>query len=364
MLHPASILPDDDTLYQALLTRDPAYDGHTFVCVKTTGIFCRLTCPARKPRRENASFQPTIAACFEAGFRPCQRCRPLDTIKRREPAVAKLLDLLDQDPHYRWSEQDIARHGLDPSTVRRAFRRYVGMTFLELARLKRTGLAMAQLSEGSSVLAAQQEASYESASGFRDALLRLIRETPASLKHRTLLNAGWIETPIGTMLAVGDSSRLHLLEFCDRKGLPNELNRLRTLTKSAIDFKETPVIESIGNELTDYFSGRSAAFHTPIAQIGSAFTRTVWDFLRTIEAGKTISYGEIARQMGQPTASRAVARANGANSLAIIVPCHRVVGADGSLTGYAGGLWRKQWLLTHERKHGFCSKPIKTTDQP
>ena len=335
-----SLLPNDDALYAALLARDPALDGHAFVCVTSTRVFCRLTCPARKPKRENTIFHASIGACVEAGFRPCLRCRPLDLAKRREPLVAELLDRLDERPAHRWSEQDMVACGLDPSTVRRAFRRHIGMTFLELARLRRAGLAMATLSDGGSVTDAQLDAGYQSASGFRDAIGRLLSDTPRQLKGRELLKADWIETPIGAMLAVGDSERLHLLEFFDRKALPGELARLRQTSRSGVDFGDSAAIASVRAELGAYFAGRVAPFTTPLALTPAGFTRSVWDELRRIGPGETLSYGVLARRLGRPEAVRAVARANGANRLAIVIPCHRVIGADGTMTGYGGGPWR------------------------
>ena len=152
------------------------------------------------------------------------------------------------------------------------------------------------------------------------------------------------------MLAVADDHALHLLEFFDRTALPTELKRLRQATRSAIGFGRTPIIERIEAELRAYFAGESTHFDTPLATHGSPFTRIVWDALMAIPAGSTRSYAEIAMAAGRPTATRAVARANGANQIAIVIPCHRVIGSDGSLTGYGGGLWRKDWLLRHERK--------------
>ncbi len=343
-------LPDHETLYRALLDRDPAYDGHAFVGVTSTGVFCRLTCPARKPKFENTRFFDSVAGCFEAGFRPCLRCRPLDPIGQREPMVSALLRLLEDEPERVWSEDDLLRLGYDPSTVRRAFKRHLGLTFLDMARLRRTARGMDRLAAGASVIDAQQAAGYDSGSGFREAIVRLLGDCPVELRGREWLKAEWIDTPIGSMLAVADDHALHLLEFFDRTALPNELKRLRQATRSAITFGRTPIIERIDAELRRYFAGEGTTFDTPLAAHGSPFTRTVWDALMAIPPGTTRSYAEIAVAAGRPTATRAVARANGANQIAIVIPCHRVIGSDGSLTGYGGGLWRKDWLLRHERK--------------
>jgi AraC family transcriptional regulator of adaptative response/methylated-DNA-[protein]-cysteine methyltransferase len=130
-------LPDDNTLYQALLTRDAQFEGQAYVGVKTTGIFCRLTCPARKPKPENCAFYPTIGACIEAGFRPCKRCHPFAPAANADPTIAALLHALDNRPAFRWSEADLTRMGHDLSTVRRSFKRQFGLTFLEMARQRR-----------------------------------------------------------------------------------------------------------------------------------------------------------------------------------------------------------------------------------
>ncbi|MBY6345947.1 bifunctional transcriptional activator/DNA repair protein Ada [Providencia rettgeri] len=344
-------LPDFQTLYTALLSRDERYDGQAFVCVSSTGVFCRLTCPARKPKAEHCSFHATIGECIEAGFRPCKRCHPLQAAALEDPTVTALLRELDAKPGLRWSEGHLERMGYDLSTVRRSFKRHFGMTFLEMARQRRLREGFETLATGGNVIAAQHQASFESASAFRTAFARLLGCAPAVLRTDGLLRATWIPTPLGDMIAVSSHSHLHLLEFVDRKGLPAELKRLQASIKNAIGIGVMPPSEQAAAELADYFAARSDCFNTPLALTsGSAFTQEVWRILQDIPAGETRSYSEIARQIGRPTAVRAVARANGANQIALMIPCHRVIGADGSLTGYGGGLWRKQRLIEIERE--------------
>lgn len=342
-------LPSDDTLYAALVARDPDWDGRAWVGVTTTGIFCRLTCPARKPKPENCRFFDTVAGCLEAGFRPCKRCTPLRPEAEEAPVIAPLIDALDRDPTRRWREADIAAMGLEPSTVRRAFRRHFGMTFLEMARLRRLGAGFTTLAGGERVIDAQIDAGFDSGSGFRDAFARLMGRAPGQIPRDGMLCADWINTPLGPMIAVSDKHALHLLEFADRKALPAELARLQKTTGQVIALGPQPPTDLVRTELTAFFNGQSAAFTVPLALHGSPFTRDVWAALRAIPAGQTRSYGDIARATGRPSATRAVARANGANQIAIIIPCHRVIGADGTLTGYGGGLWRKQKLIDIER---------------
>ncbi len=344
-------LPDPDTLYQALLDRDAAYDGRAYVCVSSTGVFCRLTCPARKPRRENCTFYATVGECIEAGYRPCKRCHPLRPMALADPAIAALLAALEERPGYRWRESDILRMGFDPSTVRRSFRRQFGMTFLEMARQRRLREGFETIAGGGKVIEGQLDAGFDSASAFRAAFLKLIGKAPGHLATDPLLFADWIATPLGDMISVSSASQLHLLEFSDRKALPRELARLDTFAKGRLGIGRTAPSEQIRAELEAFFAGASADFQTPLACHGSAFSGAVWDALRQIPAGETRSYADIAARIGRPSAVRAVARANGANQIALVIPCHRVIGADGSLTGYGGGLWRKQKLLDIERHY-------------
>lgn len=334
-------LPCDDTLYDALVACDPSYEGRAWVGVTSTGILCRLTCPARKPLKRNCRFFSTLTEGLEAGFRPCKRCTPLTP--ERDTTVGTLIAALESDPTKRWREADIVQMGFDPSAVRRAFRRHLGMSFLELARLRRLGAGFTALAQGDRVVDAQIDAGWDSASGFRTAFGRLMGCAPGNLPSDAPLRATWIDSELGPMIAVACAHRLHLLEFADRRALPKELSRL-----GPIGVGDSAPADQARGELDAYFAGRRAQFNVPLQMHGSAFTRDVWHALRDIPAGETRSYGALARTLGRPTASRAVARANGANQIAIVIPCHRVIGADGALTGYGGGLWRKQRLIEIE----------------
>jgi AraC family transcriptional regulator, regulatory protein of adaptative response / methylated-DNA-[protein]-cysteine methyltransferase len=176
-------LPDHQTLFEALLARDESFDGQAFVGVSSTGVFCRLTCPARKPKAENCTFFATIAECIEAGYRACRRCHPLRAAALADPTIAALLDALDERPDLRWSESHVEQLGYDLSTVRRSFKRQFGMTFLEMARQRRLREGFETLAAGSKVITAQHEASYESASAFRIAFARLLGCAPADLER-------------------------------------------------------------------------------------------------------------------------------------------------------------------------------------
>lgn len=343
-------LPDPDTLYSALLARDPRFEGRAFVGVTSTGVFCRLTCPARKPRPENCRWFSRVAEALEAGFRPCRRCHPLSTQAEGDPVVQPLLAALEAEPLRRWREGDLTAMGLDLSTVRRAFRRHFGMTFLEMARLRRLRAGVQTLRDGGPVIAAQLDAGFDSASGFRAAFSRLLGHPPQVMTGAAGLWADWLDTPLGGMIAVADRHALHLLEFVGRKALQTELRRLSAGAGGRIGLGRTAITDRVQAELAAYFSGDCAGFTVPLALHGTPFQRQAWDALRAIPPGQIRSYGDLARALGQPGAARAVARANGANQIAIIIPCHRVIGADGGLTGYGGGLWRKEALIALEQR--------------
>lgn len=347
-------LPDTETLYRALLDRDDRFDGQAFVCVRTTGIFCRLTCPAPKPHAEHCTFYATVAECLDAGFRPCRRCHPLEASAGSDLTVKALLEALDKDPGARWSETRLSSLGFDVSTVRRSFKRQFGMTFLELARQRRLREGFGELSNGGKVIEAQLGAGFESPSAFRAAFAKLLGQAPGALARDAMLLADWIRTPLGDMIAICCPTHLHLLEFVDRKALPTELRRLAGEVKGGIGIGRHAPHARIEAELDAFFAGRSPEFHTPLVLHGSPFSRQVWGALREIPPGATRSYADIARQIGRPTATRAVARANGANQLALVIPCHRVIGSDGSLTGYGGGLWRKRRLI--ELEQGYLER--------
>ncbi|MBY0501527.1 MAG: trifunctional transcriptional activator/DNA repair protein Ada/methylated-DNA--[protein]-cysteine S-methyltransferase [Alphaproteobacteria bacterium] len=336
--------------YQALLAKNPEYESVFYVGVKTTGVFCRPTCPARKPKFENCEFFETAQQALLASFRPCQRCRPLSHPNQVSELIRTLVNAIETQPEKRWKDRDFQELSIDASTARRQFKKRFGMTFVEYARARRMGLAIKNIREGKSVIETQLDMGYESSSGFRDAFSRIMGSAPTLLGQTTILKASWLDTKLGPMIAIADENALYLLEFVDRRGLEREVERLRKRTKAAILPGITEPIRSIERELHLYFEGKLKHFKTPLCLLGSPFQKRVWDELRKILYGETCSYAEIASCIGNPSAFRAVANANGANQIAIVIPCHRVINTNGELGGYGGGLVRKKWLIHHEHK--------------
>ncbi|MDO7906280.1 trifunctional transcriptional activator/DNA repair protein Ada/methylated-DNA--[protein]-cysteine S-methyltransferase [Paenibacillus sp. JX-17] len=336
--------------YEALLQKNTEYEGVFYVGVRTTGIFCRPTCPARKPKFENCEFFATAQEALLASYRPCQRCQPLSHPNHVPPTVRLLVEAVERQPEKRWKTQDFRELAIDESTARRQFKKRFGMTFVAYARARRMGIALKNIRAGRTVVDTQLSAGYESDSGFRDAFSRIMGAAPSRLNDTRVLKASWLDTPLGPMMAIADEDVLYLLEFVDRRGLEREVERMRQRLKCAIVPGSSAPIESVEQELKLYFVGRLTSFETPLGLLGSPFQRSVWAQLTAIPPGETRSYMAIAAALGRPTAYRAVAQANGANQLAIIIPCHRVINANGELGGYGGGLPRKTWLLEHEKK--------------
>ena len=346
---PPAELPSADRMYRAVVERDAAFDGVFLTAVRTTGIFCRPTCPARKPQRANVEFFASAQQAMLGGYRACKRCRPLEPPGDAPEWLRGLLDDVEAAPDARWHDDDLRMRELDPVRVRRWFLRHHGMSFHAFHRARRVGRALGKLRGGADVLPASLDAGYESLSGFYDAFRKLTGKTPDRGRDVATLHLARLVTPLGPMLAGATDAGLCLLEFTDRRMLETQLRRLASRLNCVAVPEPNDVLRHAEREVHAYFAGTLRDFTTPLVLPGSDFQRSVWAGLRTIPFGETRSYAQQAAAIGRPSAARAVARANGDNRVAIIVPCHRVVGADGSLTGYGGGLWRKQRLLELER---------------
>jgi AraC family transcriptional regulator, regulatory protein of adaptative response / methylated-DNA-[protein]-cysteine methyltransferase len=344
-------LPSTSEMYRALVDRDQTFEGLFFACVRTTGIFCRPTCSARKPKPENVEFASTVQEALHRGYRPCRVCDPMSGGPTAPNWLAPLVDEIRRGPDVRMRDEDLRARGLDPVQVRRTFKRSFGMTFQAYQRACRLGTAMKALHRGAPTLDAGMDAGFDSDSGFREAFARVFGDAPGRARGTAVLTASWIDTPLGPMLAIAGDAGLELLEFVDRRALETELRELRRTFRTAILPGDHPTLERTAEQLREYFAGTRRSFDIPLKQRGSDFQRRAWDALCEIPYGETRSYADMARRVGSPGAMRAIGRVNGQNRIAIVVPCHRVIRSDGSLCGYGGGRWRKQWLLDHERNH-------------
>lgn len=337
-----------DEYYDALLRRDRDYLGLYIVGVTTTGICCLPTCRARKPKKENIEFFDALPHALRAGYRPCKICRPTDGVEASPVEVRRALSLAESSPAGRLTDEDLRGLGIGPATVRRWCRRNLGMTFHGYHRMLRINAAYSAFASGHTVTDVALESGYESMSGFRDRYKAVIGRSPSESETVPLVHYRRIETPLGPMLAAVDDNGLVLLEFSDRRMLETELNELEHRLAARFLPGDHEYLNSIESELDEYFRGARRSFDVPLHLVGTEFQKTVWRGLLHIPYGETRSYRGQAEALGRPEAIRAVASANGRNRIAIVIPCHRVIGSDGGLTGYGGGLARKRWLLRHE----------------
>jgi len=340
---------DFNTCYEAIESKDGSFEGSLFFAVKTTGIFCRPTCAAKRPKRENVCFFSSSAEALKAGYRPCKRCKPLILPGATPPEIVSLLDELTKKPDQPLKDRDLRARGLQPETIRRWFNKHHHMTFHAYQRMLRLNRSYQGLANGQSVTETAFSSGYESLSGFNTRFKEILG-TPPSAVDQSIEPIVFerFATALGPMMAGSFQEQLCFLEFTDRRGLERELIDLKRRLKSVILPGPSLVIEKTKQQLSNYFAGTLTQFNVPLFTPGTPFQQQVWDQLKTIPYGQTRSYKQQAELIGNPKAVRAVATANGMNRLAIIIPCHRVIGSDGSLTGYAGGLARKQWLLDLE----------------
>jgi len=345
-------LPDFDTMYNALLQKDSTYEGIFFVGVKTTGIFCRPTCWARKPKKENVEFLGTTREALQHGYRPCKKCQPL-SFRGEIPAwLQPLIDEVNGTFGIRLKDADIRQRGMDSNRVRRWFKKHQGITFQSYLRTLRIGQAFGRIRYGEKVIDAAFDSGYESLSGFTESFKSTVGCSPNQSHHRNLITITRIQTPLGLMLAGATDQGICLLEFVDRRMLETQLKRLNTLLQARCVPGNHQHFEALNVQMKEYFAGTRRTFDLPLVLPGTPFQQSVWKALRTIPYGTTRSYQEQAEFLGKPAAIRAVGKANGDNRIGIIIPCHRVIGKNGKLVGYGGGLWRKKYLLEHELKHG------------
>ncbi len=341
---------DFDEKYDACARNDPEYDGILFMAVKTTGIFCRPTCPAKKPLRKNATFFDRSADALASGYRACKRCLPMEVSGKMPDWLEQVVESMDLDPSRKWKDQDIRELGADPKRVRRWFLTNHGITFHSFLRSRRLSTALARLSLGHDITQTAYAAGYGSVSGFRSAFQNWFGCAAGAVEGvETAIQVNRLLSPLGPMVVASDNRQLFLLEFADRRMLETQFKRLAALTKRLIVPGENPVMQKTQKQLDEYFQGTRQEFSLPLFRGGTDFQLSVWRELQRIEFGNSRSYESIAISLGKPGAQRAVGKANGDNRIAIIIPCHRVIRSNGELSGYGGGVRRKEWMLEHEK---------------
>lgn len=340
-----------EIMYKAIVEKDTSFEGVFFTAVKTTGIFCRPSCTARKPKLENVEFLKTSKECILKGYRACKVCNPLKMINQTPIEFQKIIDELSENPTLKFKDYDLKQKGIEPSQIRRWFLKNHGITFQAYQRMFRINSAFKKIQNGKSVTHTAFDTGFESLSGFGDSFKNIFGVSPKNGKQQNIIDLKRIETPLGTMLVCATNQGICLLEFTDRKMLETELKSIAKLLNATIIQGNNKHFDTLEIELQEYFNGKRTAFSVPLQTPGSDFQNKVWVALQRIPYGQTKSYKEQAITIGNPESVRAVANANGMNRISILVPCHRVIGSDGQLTGYGGGLWRKKYLLELEKQN-------------
>ena len=335
---------DSDIAWAAIQRRDRSFDGKFVTGVLTTGIYCRPSCAARQPARKNVRFFADGAAARDAGLRACKRCLP-DDVARDEVAIAEAVKLLEGDEPPKLEEL-AAAVGYAPHHFHRLFKRHVGVTPAAYARGKRSQRAEEALANNKRVTDAIYDAGYSGPSRFYAETKGRLGMTPTAWKNGgtgAVIRYAVADTSLGKMLVAATDKGICRLSFDEDE---SELHRRFP----------NAVIEAGGDALGDLVKGAVAAVENPsqmpelpLDVAGTAFQQAVWQELQRIPAGETRSYAQIAAAVGRPKAVRAAGSANGANNVAVLIPCHRVVRSDGSAGGYAYGTERKEALLEREK---------------
>jgi AraC family transcriptional regulator of adaptative response/methylated-DNA-[protein]-cysteine methyltransferase len=340
--------PSIQEMERAVDTRDTSYDGVFYVAVRTTGIFCRPSCPSRPARPENREFFARTEDAVFAGYRPCKRCRPLHAAGEAPEWIERLLDRVEENPGERIPDAEIRAMGIEPARVRRYFQDRFNMTFQAYCRGRRLAGALASLRGGARIDDTLFDHGYESHSGFRDAFAKLFGAPPGRADQSNCVRVSLEETPLGPMIYGVTDDAVCLVEFASRRMLEKQIESVRRKFGSAVVPGTNRVLDALRAQMNEYFAGTRTSFDLDLAAPGSSFQERVWRQLCAIPYGETCSYETLAARVGAPGAVRAVGTANGANRIAIVIPCHRVVRKNGDTGGYGGGRWRKVALLNLE----------------
>ncbi len=346
-------IASEDACWQAVLTRDTRFDGAFVFAVRSTGIYCRPSCPSRRPRREQVTFFPLPEAAERAGFRSCLRCQPKEeaTSTPAFEAVRRACRHIEEQRDEPLTLQALAtRVGLSPYHLQRVFKRIVGVSPREYREALRVGEFKARVKKGESVTSAMYDAGYGSSSRLYEKSTERLGMTPAAYRRGgrgVSISYTIAGCALGRLLVAATEKGLCAVRLGDSD---KELEAALRAEYSEAEMKRDD--QSLGKwigALVDHLRGKHPRLELPLDVQATAFQLSVWQKLKEIPYGSTRSYSEVARAIGRPSAVRAVARACATNPVALVIPCHRVVREDESLGGYRWGIERKQALLERER---------------
>lgn len=294
-------------------------------------------------------FYTEVNDVLKHGYRPCKLCKPTENAYTIPEDIQQAIDLLKAFPKQKVKDEQLRKMGIQPEKIRRWFQKHYGLTFHAYQRMLRINQAFQELKEGHSVTTSAYETGYESLSGFGYTFKKMTGKAPKASKYKAVILITRLTTPLGPMYACATEKGVCLLEFTDRRMLETELKDIQQKLKAVILMGSNAHLQQLEVELKEYFAGTRQQFDVALDTPGTVFQQNVWQTLQKIPHGATCSYQQLATMIDNPKAVRAVGTANGANRVSIVIPCHRVIGKNGQLTGYGGGLERKKWLLSHEQ---------------
>jgi AraC family transcriptional regulator of adaptative response/methylated-DNA-[protein]-cysteine methyltransferase len=344
---------DDETRWQAVVARDAAWDGRFVYSVATTGVYCRPSCPARRANRANVSFHETAKAAEQAGFRPCKRCKPAgpSLVQHHADTVTVACRLIESSEQEPTLDALAAAAGMSPSHFHRMFKAVLGVTPKAYATAHRHKRVREELGRSATITEAIYGAGFNSNGRFYATSSGALGMTPNQFRAggpNAEIKFAIGESSLGLVLIAASDNGVCAIFFGDD---PDALARdLKQQFPRARLVGGEPAFEQLAAKVIGFVENPRVGLDLPLDIRGTAFQHRVWEALRRIPVGTTASYADIAKAIGAPKSVRAVARACASNRLAVAIPCHRVVGSDGSLTGYRGGIGRKRALLAKEVK--------------
>ena len=339
--------------WEAVLARDANHDGEFFFAVSTTGVYCRPSCPAKRPRRENVTFYRRPEEAERAGFRACLRCKPKSAAGNPQTATVK--EVCRYIEHHLDEPVTLERlgkvFGQSPFHLQKTFKKALGITPRAYADSCRMGLLKRNLQAGRSVTHALYDAGYSSSSRLYEKTASQLGMTPDKYRRGAIaatIRYTCTDSPLGRMLVAATEKGICAIQFGDQD---DELTEgLKREFPFAMRKRDDASMRSWTEAVLEQISGHNPNRSLPLDIRATAFQRRVWDHLQSLPFGTTQSYGEVAKAIGQPSAARAVARACASNRIAVAIPCHRVVREDGDMGGYRWGVERKKALLRMERQ--------------
>jgi AraC family transcriptional regulator of adaptative response/methylated-DNA-[protein]-cysteine methyltransferase len=344
--------PDEETCWQAVLARDARYNGVIYFAVRSTGVYCRPTCPSRRPRRDRVAFFASPEAAEAAGFRPCKRCYPRDAVEPRVALVQEAVRLIEAAEESVRLDDLAKRLNVSLYYFHRTFKAVTGLTPRQYAASQRAQRFKVIVRKGLDVSGALYEAGYSSSSRLYEDASGRLGMTPASYRfggknmsiHYTI-----VDSPLGRLLVAGTERGICQVSFGeDDARLVDELHKEFSAAQIR---RDEAALASWVSAIVNYLQGQRPSLDLPLDVQATAFKMRVWEELRHIPYGQTRTYSQVAQAIGHPKAVRAVANACATNPAALVTPCHRVLRKDGSLGGYRWGLERKQKLLQMEKSH-------------